>query len=58
MMFPGMSVEYVVVDDETAADCAALLESIKPPPEVPPPCWDAPPVDPDRAMAAVRALCG
>lgn len=27
-------------------------------PEVPPECWQTKPVDGDRCMAAVRAMCG
>lgn len=27
-------------------------------PEIPPPVWDERRIDPDRAMAAVRAMCG
>lgn len=30
----------------------------KPPPEIPPPCWDDREIDAEKAMAAVRAMCG
>jgi hypothetical protein len=27
-------------------------------PEIPPPCWDEREIDADKAVAAVRAMCG
>ena len=55
-----IGVEWVSFDDGYAeADFTIItVEPAKPPPEIPPPCWDAMPVDADKAMAAVRALCG
>lgn len=52
--------DYVIVEDGDLEAMAFVerLEAAKPPPEVPPPCWDNRPIDCDRAMEAVRAMCG
>jgi hypothetical protein len=59
MSLSGVVIEWIVSDeaslDDLADDAAVTL---KPPPEIPPPVWDARPIDADRAMAAVRAMCG
>lgn len=64
MSIAGMSVEWISVDEGFGDDCTALgtyvdgvLVDVRPAPEVPPPVWDDRPIDPDRAMAAVRAMC-
>lgn len=59
MMFPGMSVEYVICDegDLEAFAFVQRLEAAIPPPEVPPPCWDGRPIDADRCHEATRAMC-
>lgn len=63
MFIPSWPNVYIVTDEDRADCDAALalverLEAAKPPPEVPPPCWDNRPIDCDRAMEAVRAMCG
>jgi hypothetical protein len=30
----------------------------EPKPEIPPPIWDSRPIDPERCVAATKALCG
>lgn len=49
-------VEWVSFDDGYEADFMVTVEPAKPPPEIPPPCWDARPIDADRAIAAVRDM--
>lgn len=60
MMFPGMTVSYVVVDEEIAADFDKFAEVLDFPirPEIPPPCWDERPIGIEACHAATKALCG
>ena len=56
----GIAVTEIRKADAMEIDEAARRVTINPGswPEVPPPVWDRRPVDADRAMEAVRALCG
>jgi hypothetical protein len=61
-------VNYVVVGDEdylatASADLAAIdkimaVDTVKPPPEIPSEIWQTARPDPEKCMAAVRAMCG
>lgn len=48
-------VDYVVTDDDYLIPEAPKPQPI---PQVPPEVWNSEPVDAERAMAAVRAMCG
>lgn len=63
MFIPSWPNVYIVTDEDRADCDAALalverLEAAKPPPEVPPPCWDNRPICPLACADATRALCG
>ena len=62
MIFPTWpNVECIVVTDEDfelEATADAIDAALARKPEVPPEVWNDTPIDPDRAMAAVRAMCG
>lgn len=58
---PGIVINIVGFDEGCAeGDMTAwtIIEPVTAGPEVPPPVWDDRPIDADRAMAAVRAMCG
>jgi hypothetical protein len=40
----------------TVVDGLSVKE--EPKPEIPPPIWDSRPIDPERCVAATKALCG
>jgi len=64
MTFPwpntGMSVVFIEDGDiEVFAGAAEVIDkALAPKPEVPPEVWNETKPDPERCMAAVRAMCG
>lgn len=56
-LLPG--VEWVSFDDGSDGEfnLTYTLEPAKQP-EIPPPCWDQRPIDSEKAIQAVRAMCG
>jgi len=54
--WPNVSYVYISDEDYEANAFAERLASAAKAPEVPPPCWDARPLDSDRCMEAVRSM--
>jgi hypothetical protein len=62
MSLSGVVIEWIVSDESADDDLTGYVigtpETVTPMPEIPPPVWDDRPIDSDRCMAAVRAMCG
>lgn len=55
-MIPALSYFIVMEEDFETAQAVEVIEAALAPPEVPPECWNAEKPDPERCMAAVRAM--